>query len=151
MTDTAAARTDALGRPWLALCLALALHFAEEAHVGFLPVYEDAVRAVRELFPFVRSPSLALAAGMWLAVGLVAALMAILPFAYRGAPWMRVATIGLALITLANVSGHIGGSILAGRLMPGIYTIPLLAASGIYALAVAWRWRPVQSCGCEPA
>lgn len=151
MTDRTESSLSPVGRPWLTLCFALTVHFAEEAHVGFLPVYEDAVRAVRELFPFVSSPSLALASSMWLAVALVAGLTALLPYAYRGATWMRVATIGLALIALANVSGHVGGSILAGRLMPGTFTVPLLAAAGIYALVVAWRWHPVASCRCEPA
>jgi hypothetical protein len=142
MTDAVAHGTHGLGRPWLALCFCLAVHVAEEAFTGFLPVYSDATRAVGDLFPYVTSPSLALAVSMWMGVAFIATLTGLSPFAYRGASWMRVATIGVALVALANVSGHAGGSMLAGRVLPGTYTTPLLAAAGIYALVSAWRWTP---------
>jgi hypothetical protein len=144
-------RDNSLGRPWLALCFALAAHLAEQAHVGFLPVYNDAVRAVGSLLPIVSKPGLVLAVGMWLAVGLVGAFTALLPYAYRGSRWMRLATIGLSLIVLANVTGYIGGSTLAGSLLPGMYTLPLLLGTGIYALVVAWRWSPSPSREQSPA
>ena len=142
MTAKSTLNPNGIGRPWLALCFSLTVHVAEEAFTGFLPFYSDATRAVSELFPYVTSPSLVLAASMWMSVAFVAILTALVPFAYRGASWMRVATIGVALIALANVSGHIGGSILAGCALPGVYTTPLLAVVGIYALVSAWRWNP---------
>jgi hypothetical protein len=142
MTARSAHSSHGIGRPWLALCFCLAVHVAEEAFTGFLPFYSDATRAVSELFPFVTSPSLVLAASMWMGVAFVGILTALAPFAYRGVGWMRVATIGVALIALANVSGHIGGSMLAGQALPGVYTTPLLAVAGVYALVSAWRWKP---------
>lgn len=142
MTAKSTHNPNGIGRPWLALCLCLTVHVAEEAFTGFLPFYSDATRAVSELFPFVTSPSLVLAASMWMSVAFVAMLTALTPFAYRGAGWMRVATIGVALIALANVSGHIGGSMLVGSALPGVYTTPLLAVGGVYALVSAWRWNP---------
>lgn len=132
----------------MVLCLALAVHVADEAFNGFLPVYNDAVRAIGELFPFVPAPRLTLAVWLGLTVALVAALTALLPFAYRGVAWMRTATIGVSLIALANVTGHAGGSLMAGRLMPGVYSTPLLAAAGAYGLVRAWRWRPEQTSVC---
>jgi hypothetical protein len=121
---------------------------AEEAFTSFLPFYSDATRAVSEFFPYVTSPSLVLAISMWLSVAFVAILTALAPFAYRGASWMRVATIGVALVALANVTGHAGGSMLAGQALPGVYTTPLLAVAGVYALVSAWRWKPgnVEAC-----
>ena len=142
MTAKFAHNSHGIGRPWLALCFCLTVHVAEEAFTGFLPFYSDATRAVSELFPYVTSPSLVLAGSMWMSVAFVAILTALIPFAYRGASWMRVATIGVALIALANVSGHIGGSILVGSALPGVYTTPLLAVVGVYALVFAWRWNP---------
>ena len=133
---------NGIGRPWLVLCFCLTLHVAEEAFTGFLPVYSDAIRAVGELFPYVSSPSLALALSMWMSVAFVATLTILLPFAYRGVAWMRVATMGLALVALANVTGHIGGSMMAGYPMPGVYSTPILAVAGVYALVFAWRWTP---------
>ena len=148
MTAESAHNPNGIGRPWLALCFCLTVHVAEEAYTGFLPFYSDAIRAVSELLPFVTSPSLVLAASMWMSVAFVAILTALAPFAYRGASWMRVATIGVALIALANVTGHAGGSMLAGHPLPGIYTAPLLAVVGVYALVSAWRWNPgdVEAC-----
>jgi hypothetical protein len=143
VTSKSAHISRGIGRPWLALCFCLTVHVAEEAFTGFLPSYSDATRAVSELLPFVTSPSLVLAASMWMSVAFVAILTALAPFAYGGASWMRVATIAVALVALANVTGHAGGSMLAGQPMPGIYTTPLLAAVGIYALVSAWRWNPV--------
>ncbi len=131
-----------LGRPWLALCLALAVHIADEAHNGFLPVYNDAVRAIEELFPLLPAPSLSLALWLGLMVAMVAGLTALLPVVHRGAPWTRVATIGVALVALANVSGHAGASLLAGCVLPGTYSAPILTVAGVYALIRAWRWKP---------
>jgi hypothetical protein len=91
------------------------------------------------MFP---APSLTLATWMWLTVAFAGGLTAMLPLAYRGVSWMRGATIGLSLIALANVSGHIGGSLLAGWLLPGVYSTPLLAVAGVYGLVAAYRWRP---------
>lgn len=136
--------SNGIGRPWLALCFSLTAHVAEEAFTGFLPVYGDATRAVSELFPYFPSPSLVLAVSMWLSVAFVATLTGLSPFAYRGAVWMRIATIGIALVVLANVSGHAVGSVMAGHALPGVYTTPLLAVVGVYALVFAWRWNPVR-------
>ena len=148
MTAEYAHNSHGIGRPWLALCFCLAVHVAEEAFTGFLPFYGDATRAVSELLPFVTSPSLVLATSMWMSVAFVAILTALAPFAYRGASWRRVATIGVSLVALANVSGHIGGSMLVGQALPGVYTTPLLAVVGVYALVSAWRWNPgnVEAC-----
>jgi len=132
-------REAGIGLPWLILCLSLAIHVAEEALTGFLPAYNLAARAIRGLFPFLPIPTLSLAGWLFATIGLVAALTALAPLAYRGAPAMRVATVGLSLVLLANVSGHVGGSLFAGQPMPGIYSTPLLAAAGIYGLVAAWR------------
>jgi hypothetical protein len=128
------------------LCLVLALHVAEEAYTGFLPAYSEATRAVGDLFPYVAYPSLAVAMSMWMSVAFVATLTVLVPLAYRGVPWMRPATIGVALVALANVSGHAGGSLLAGHAVAGVYTTPLLAIAGVYAIAAAWRWTPDETC-----
>jgi hypothetical protein len=139
LTVRATPRRSRLGLAWLLLCLVLAVHVAEEALTGFLSVYNLAAEAIRDLFPFLPVPTLSVT--MWLSatIALVAALTALAPLAYRGFALMRTATVGLSLVVLANVSGHIGGSIFAGRPMPGVYSTPILAAAGIYGLVVAWK------------
>ncbi len=134
-------RRSRAGLAWLLLCLALAVHVAEETLTGFLPVYNQMAQAIRGLFPFLPVPTLSLTVWLSATIGLVAALTALAPLAYRGFALMRVATIGLSLVALANVTGHVGGSIFAGQPMPGVYSTPLLAAAGIYGLVVAWRWQ----------
>jgi len=133
-------RRSRVGLAWLLLCLVLAIHVAEEAFTGFLPAYNQTAEALRGLFPFLPVPTLSLTLWLSITIGLVAFLTALAPFAYRGFAIMRVATVGLSLVVLANVTGHVGGSFLAGAPMPGVYSTPLLAAAGIYGLVVAWRW-----------
>ena len=138
-TARASRQRSPLGLAWLLLCLVLAVHVAEEALTGFLPAYNLAARAMRDLFPFLPVPRLSLTVWLSATIALVATLTALAPLAYRGFATMRVATVGLSLVVLANVSGHIGGSIFAGQPMPGVYSTPILAAAGIYGLVVAWR------------
>ena len=140
-------RRSRVGLAWLLLCLVLAVHIAEETLTGFLPAYNQTAQAIQGLFPFLPVPTLSLTLWLSATIGLVAALTALAPLAYRGFALMRVATIGLSLVALANVTGHVGGSIFAGQPMPGVYSTPLLAAAGIYGLVVAWRWQAA----AEPA
>lgn len=139
LTVRATRRRSRLGLAWLLLCLVLAVHVAEEALTGFLPAYNLVADAIRDLFPFLPVPALSVSMWLFATIGLVAALTALAPLAYRGFALMRVATVGLSLVLLANVSGHIGGSIFAGRPMPGVYSTPILAVAGVYGLVVAWK------------
>jgi hypothetical protein len=45
------------GIAWLALCIAFAIHVADEALTDFLSVYNPAVRAIRARFPFLPLPT----------------------------------------------------------------------------------------------
>jgi len=49
--------TDGLGPAWVALCVALAIHVADEALTDFLSVYNPAVGAIRARFPFLPLPT----------------------------------------------------------------------------------------------
>ena len=46
-----------LGRAWVVLALALALHVADEAANDFLAIYNPNVRAIRARFPFLPLPT----------------------------------------------------------------------------------------------
>lgn len=150
MLEARAGRSGSrVGRTWLFLCLALAVHVAEEASTGFLSVYNQAAAAIRGLFPFMPVPTLSVTLWLTVMIATVAFLTALAPFAYRRLQFMRAATVGLSLVLLANVTGHIGGSFLARAPMPGVYSTPLLAIAGVYGLAVAWRWE-VEATRGEP-
>jgi hypothetical protein len=127
---------------WIALCLALALHIADEAATGFLSVYNPTVIALRKSRPWLPFPVFSF--GVWLA-GLVAAnvlLLCLSIFVWRGARWMRPIGFGFAVIMLANGLGHIVGtiwgrtvaSIRFPRPMPGFYSSPFLLLASLYLL-----------------
>src|SRR5215470_5997764 len=124
------------GRDWVALCLAFALHVTDEALTEFLSVYNPTVRAIRQRLPFLPLPTFTFK--VWL-IGLASAVMLLLglsPFAFRGARRMAPLAYVFGIIMLANGLQHIAGSIYMymKRLMPGVYSSPLLLICSSYLL-----------------
>jgi hypothetical protein len=141
--------TFKLGIAWVALCLALAFHIADEASTGFLSVYNPTVLALREKLGFWPMPTFEFRE--WLA-GLIVVdvvLLVISPFVFRGSRWIRPVFYFLAVIMLLNGLGHTTGTILGRtvssvrfpRPMPGFYSSPLLLIAAIYALVQLRRTR----------
>ncbi len=123
------------GVAWLALCVTLAIHVADEALTDFLSVYNPAVRAIRARCPFLPLPTFTFRG--WL-TGLVLALVALAsltPFAYRGAGWMRPLAYAFGIVMVGNGLLHLVGSVYMKKAMPGVYSAPLLVAAAIYLLA----------------
>jgi uncharacterized membrane protein YphA (DoxX/SURF4 family) len=131
-----------LGLPWLALCLALAVHVAEEIGSGFLSAYQLALESMKQLVPYMELPHVSLTVWLSASIGLVAVLLLLTPLAYRGARGMRTLMLWFIGLSLANVAGHAGGSVLAGRPLPGVYSTLALAGASAYAI-VADRRRVV--------
>ncbi|MGH9936200.1 MAG: HXXEE domain-containing protein [Blastocatellia bacterium] len=122
------------GWAWVSLCLALAVHVFDEAMTDFLSVYNPAVQAIRQRFPFFPMPVFTFE--VWL-TGLIAAIIILLllsPFAFRKSEWMKLLSYPFAILMLLNGMGHIAGSFYLGRLAPGVYSSPLLLAGSIYLL-----------------
>ena len=122
------------GPAWIALCLALAVHVTDEALTDFLSVYNPTVESIRQRLPFLPIPTFTF--GMWL-TGLILAVIVLLVlsrFAFRGATWMRPVAYGFAILMMANGLQHIASSIYTGRLMPGVYSSPVLLICSIYLL-----------------
>jgi len=135
-------RDRKLGIAWVALCLSLVLHVVDEASTGFLSVYNPTVTALRERFPWF--PMREFQCGDWL-TGLVVAnliLLALTPFAFRGAQWLRPLAYVFAIVMVLNGMGHTLGTIFGrtvasvhfARPMPGFYSSPVLLAASIYML-----------------
>jgi hypothetical protein len=135
-------RDSKLGIAWVALCLSLVLHVVDEASTGFLSVYNPTVTALRERFPWF--PMREFQFGDWL-TGLVVAnliLLALTPFAFRGAQWLRPLAYVFAIVMVLNGMGHTLGTIFGrtvasvhfARPMPGFYSSPVLLAASIYML-----------------
>ncbi len=127
------------GWAWIALTLALAVHVADEALTDFLSVYNPAVRAIRQRLPLLPLPTFTFT--IWLSglFALVLLLLVLSRLVFRGARPMVPLSYLLGGIMLANGLGHIAGSLYFRRLMPGVYSAPLLLVSSLYLVAQAHR------------
>lgn len=122
------------GLAWITLSLALGVHVPDEALNDFLSVYNPAVQAIREKLPFLPLPVFTF--NVWL-TGLILAvtiLLLLAPLAFRGVKWIRLASYPFAILMLLNGLAHITVSLYQARLMPGVYSSPLLIAAAIYLL-----------------
>ena len=126
------------GFAWVAMAVVIALHVTDEAATDFLSVYNPAVRAIRSRLPFLPLPTFTF--GVWL-TGLVLGillLLALSPLAFRGKRWVIWAALPLSALMFGNGLGHIAGSFYLGRLMPGVYSAPLLLLASAYLFRQAW-------------
>ena len=138
-TEQLANATSLFGRAWLALAAAIAIHVADEALTDFLAVYNPTVLKIRARFPWIPLPTFSFR--VWI-VGLAAAvaLMFLLsPIAFRGARWIVIAAVPLAVMMVGNGLGHIWSSLYMRRLMPGVYSSPVLIAASVFVLVYALR------------
>jgi len=141
------------GTPWLLLCLAFALHVWDEAAHDFLSYYNSTVLALYGHFSWF--PRMDLHFRSWLAALLVVnlVLLALTPWAYRNAGWLRPLAYAFAGIQLLNGTGHILAAIW-GRtvpsvhfegLAPGVYTAPLLIVLAAYLILAVRKSRASSS------
>lgn len=131
-----------IGRAWLLLCFALALHVVDEAATGFLTVYNPTVLALRARLPWL--PLQTFRFDVWLAglIVAIAALCALSVFVFRGARWTRIAAYAFAILMGGNALLHTAGTVLGRtvasvhfpRPMPGFYSSPLMFAAAIVLL-----------------
>lgn len=126
---------------WVGLCAALAVHVVDEALTDFLSVYNPAVRAIHERIPWSPLPTFTFE--VWLG-GLIVAvivLSSLTVFVLRGSTWMIPVSYVFGAMMLGNGLLHIAGSLQLGRLMPGVYSAPLLVAASVYLLVTVNRLR----------
>jgi len=123
------------GPAWVVLCVALAIHVADEALTDFLSVYNPAVRAIRARFPFLPLPTFTFR--VWLGGLLVVTvlLFALSPAAFRGESGMRPAAYVFGLVMAGNGLLHLVGSVYMRKAMPGVYSAPLILGAALYLLA----------------
>ena len=129
------------GFAWVAMAVTIALHVTDEAATDFLSVYNPAVRSIRARLPFLPLPTFTF--GVWL-TGLVLGilvLLALAPLAFRGKRWVIGASFPLSVLMFGNGLLHIAGSFYLGRLMPGVYSAPILLIASIALFSLARRLR----------
>ena len=116
---------------WMALCVALAIHVADEALTGFLDLYNPAVLAIREKYPLISLPTFTFDIWLSLLIFAVVMLSAVSYFVWKGKWAMRPISHVFAVFMLINGLAHIAISIYMRELMPGVYSSPLLLAASI--------------------
>jgi hypothetical protein len=121
---------------------ALALHVTDEALNDFLSVYNPAVRTLRNQAPWLPLPTFEFR--VWL-LGLLAAvvvLFAFSPLLYRGSRALRTGAYLLGVLMALNAFGHLVGSLVVGRPVPGVYSSPVLLVAAVVLVRALVRSRP---------
>jgi hypothetical protein len=134
--------TCRLGRAWLALAGALALHVTDEALTGFLTVWNPTVAGIHARWPWAPLPTFRF--DVWLAglIAMVVVLFLLSPMFFHGGGFMRVPAYAFAVLMIGNGIGHIIGAILGhtvpevtfARPAPGFYSSPLLIAAAVWVV-----------------
>ena len=127
------------GRAWLALAGALAVHVADEALTDFLAVYNPTVLKIRGRLPWIPLPTFSFRVWIVGLAALVALLFSLGPAAFHGSGWLVVVAVPFSLMMAGNGLGHVGASLYGRRLMPGVYSSPLLIAASLLVLVYAQR------------
>jgi hypothetical protein len=123
---------------WLFFGYTLALHVLDEAGHDFLSVYNLNVLAIRRAVPFLPVPVFTFQSWIGSLALALTLLLTVTPLAFRGFQWMRRLAIPVAVLAgIGNGSAHILSSIYLKRLMPGVYSAPLLLLSGTLLLRTA--------------
>jgi|SRR5882672_566861 len=131
-----------LGLAWIYLCLALAAHVLDEATTGFLAVYNPTVEALRKQLGYWPMPTFEFRGWLTALIVAVVVLLALSPFVFSGARWIRPLFYIFAALMFLNGLGHTTFTILGRtvgtvhfpRPAPGFYSSPLLFAASIYGL-----------------
>ena len=97
------------GRPWLALCLTLAVHVADEALTGFLDAYNPTVTKINQYLGFALLPTFTFHAWIGLLLLTVVALLALTPLAYR--PRWGFIPVGYAFLAVMFINGVINAGV----------------------------------------
>lgn len=119
---------------WIALCGALAVHVADEALTDFLALYNPAVLSLHERYPSLPLMTFTFEGWLALLIFAIVALTAASYFVRRGRWAMRPISHAFAGFMLLNGLLHIAWSVYMGKLMPGVYSSPLLLAASIFLI-----------------
>lgn len=120
---------------WIGLCVALAIHVADEALTDFLAVYNPRVLAIRDRLPWFPLPTFTFETWLPLLIFAIIALVAASYFVWTGRWAMRPISHIFAGVMLLNGLLHIAWSIYMWQFMPGVYSSPLLLVASVLLIA----------------
>ena len=117
---------------WLVFMSTVALHVFDEVMTEFLPFYNQSVINLREQLGFFPAPTFPF--GIWLG-GLVGAIIigyCITPLIARGGKVIRLLVVVLGILMIFNALIHLLGSIYLEKVIPGVWSSPLLLIAAIW-------------------
>lgn len=127
---------DRLSISWLFLIVSLILHVIDEALNNFLDFYNPLVLKIKEHISFIPLPTFTFR--IWisgLSIGVVLLLL-MTPFIYdRNRFFIPVAKI-FSILMILNGLAHIIGSIYYDRILPGLFSSPILIIFSAYFILV---------------
>lgn len=127
---------DRLSISWLFLIVSLTLHVIDEALNNFLDFYNPLVLKIKEHISFIPLPTFTFR--IWisgLSIGVVLLLL-MTPFIYdRNRFFIPVAKI-FSILMILNGLAHIIGSIYYDRILPGLFSSPILIIFSAYFILV---------------
>ena len=127
------------GIAWLSLVFALALHVADEALTGFLPVWNSLVQSARETYGWVPLPTFDFAVWLGGLVVGIALLLSLAPLVFAGKSYLRPLAYFLGVLMVLNALAHISASIYWGSLAPGVISSPVLLLAALFLLITTRR------------
>jgi len=120
---------------WVLLISALALHVLDEAVTDFLSFYNSMVLDLKHRFGYFPAPIFSFE--IWLG-GLIAFIIIcflLTPIIKKENKIVKVLVIAFGTLMIANALGHMLGSVLLGKFLPGVWSSPLLLAASVYVVA----------------
>jgi hypothetical protein len=128
------------GWPWVAAVIALALHVADEAAHDFLSWYNPQALRIRKFLRIPFPPTFAFWPWIIALVAAVIILAALTRAAYAGTPWLRPLAIVMGIEHVGNGLLHLVAAIIRRRVVPGIWSAPLMLVTGAWLLQTTIRF-----------
>lgn len=125
--------------------VALALHVTDEALNDFLAVYNPAVRTLRNQAPWLFLPTFEFRVWLFGLIAAVLVLFAFSPLLYRGSRALRTGAFLFGVLMTLNALGHLVGSLVVGRPLPGVYSSPVLLVAAVVLLQALARSRSTRT------
>lgn len=110
--------------------------------MDFLPLYNSLVHSLQVSYPWIPLPTFSFT--VWitgLSIG-VLTLLGLSPLVFAGSRFLRPVAYFLGILMLANAMGHIGASFYWGKLVPGVYSSPILLVAALALLITTYAARP---------
>ena len=125
---------------WFLLVFSVALHVTEEALTDFLPFYNQTVLRIRETFEFFPAPTFSFEVWIGGLIGAVILGFCLTPLINRNKKFMWFIMMIISILMVINGLIHISGSVYYGRILPGMWSSPVLIAAALYVFYRAFKW-----------